>query len=228
MKKTLQEELNRYNYINSYGTKLFLEQELPLPEEDPTTTPPATPGAPADPTATPPADPAMPPMDASSPAPVDTTTPMDAPLDAGMGDTTEEIDITDLVNMTKSIKKDMENKQQETDGVVSKMDGVFTKLDDLEQKLAQMDNLVAQIENLGNKIEQSKPPTPVEKLEMRSLDSYPFSQNPQQFFNQKQGEMRNSGKNEYVLSKQDVQDYSKDEVRKSFNPYGEKNYEPRY
>lgn len=219
MKKTLQEELNRYNAINKYGHRLFLEQELPLPTEDPAAVPPA------DPAAVPPADPAaVPPVDPNAVPPVGDT----APMDAGISDTTEEIDITDLVNMTKSIKKDMEDKQQQTDSVVGKMDDVFTKLDDLEAKLSKMDNLVAQIENLGSKIEQSKPPTPVEKLEMRSLDSYPFSQNPQQFFSQKQGEMRQSGKNEYVLTKQEVEDYSQNEIRKTFNPSIDKNYEPRF
>lgn len=220
MKKTLQEELSRYNAINKYGHRLFLEQELPLPTEDPAAVPPVDPAAvpPADPAAVPPVDPAT---DPSAVPPVDTAA-------APPVDTTEEIDITDLVNMTKSIKKDMEDKQQQTDSVIGKMDDVFTKLDDLESKLSKMDNLVAQIENLGSKIEQSKPPTPVEKLEMRSLDSYPFSQNPQQFFSQKQGEMRQSGKNEYVLTKQEIEDYSQNEIRKTFNPSIDKNYEPRF
>jgi hypothetical protein len=60
--------------------------------------------------------------------------------------------------------------------------------------------------------------TPEEKLEMRSLDSYPFNQNPQQFFAQKQGEMRQSGKNEYVLTKQDIDAYSPETIKNTFNP----------
>ena len=63
-----------------------------------------------------------------------------------------------------------------------------------------------------------KEKTPEEKLELRSLDSYPFNQNPQEFFSQKQGEMKVSGKNDYVLTKQDVDDYSKDMIKNSFNP----------
>jgi hypothetical protein len=68
-----------------------------------------------------------------------------------------------------------------------------------------------------------KPETPQEKLEMRSLDSYPFNQRPNQFFDQKQGEMRSSGKNEYVLTKQEVEDYSPDNIKASFNPEQEEN-----
>jgi hypothetical protein len=97
------------------------------------------------------------------------------------------------------------------------MDDVFTKLTDLEAKLAEMDQVVSKIDQLGVQVQQMKPETPQEKLEMRSLDSYPFSQNPNQFFDQKQQEMRASGKNEYVLTKDEVTNYSPDAIKTSFN-----------
>jgi hypothetical protein len=120
--------------------------------------------------------------------------------------------------MTKSIKKEMDDKKAEQDGVVNKMDDVFSKLSDLESKLTQMDMVMSKIDQLGSKVETMREPTAQEKLEMRSLDSYPFSQNPQQFFAMKQDQMRQSGKNEYVLSKQDINDYSKETIRQTFNP----------
>ena len=98
------------------------------------------------------------------------------------------------------------------------MDDVFTKLNDLESKLSEMDQIMSKIDELGHKVEEMKPQTPQEKLEMRSLDSYPFNEKPQEFFAHKMGEMKASGKNEYVLTKDEVQNYSKDEIRKSFNP----------
>ena len=103
------------------------------------------------------------------------------------------------------------------------MDDVFSKLGELETLLAEMDQLVSKIDQLGAQVQQMKPETPQEKLEMRSLDSYPFNQRPTEFFNQKQGEMRASGKNEYVLTKQDVQDYSPDTIKTSFNSDQEEN-----
>jgi hypothetical protein len=148
-------------------------------------------------------------------APADLPPPADAPEEGG---DTEEIDITDLVNMTKSIKQDLDDSKSENEGVVSKMDDVFSKLSDLEQKLAQMDAVMGKIDELGNKVETMREKTPEEKLEMRSLDSYPFNQNPQQFFAQKQGEMRQSGKNEYVLTKQDIDTYSPETIKNTFNP----------
>ncbi len=192
LEKKLMEEIARHKAINGYTKRLMEQGELPPPAD-----------LPADPAALP-ADPAA--------------LPTDPVADVPMEDKTEEIDITDLVNMTKSIKKDLDNKNTENTEVVSKMDDVFTKLNDLEQKLSQMDSLLSKIDELGNKVETMKEKTPQEKLELRSLDSYPFNLNPQQFFAQKQPEMQQSGKNEYVLTKQDIDDYSLDSIRNSFNP----------
>ena len=112
----------------------------------------------------------------------------------------------------------MDKNKDEGNSVIQKMDSVFGKLNDLEQKLAQMDSVISKIDELGSKIEQVKPKTPQEKLEMRSLDSYPFNQNPQDFFSQKQNEMQASGKNEYVLTKDEVENYGQAQIMKSFNP----------
>jgi hypothetical protein len=157
-----------------------------------------------------PMDAGLPPADAGAP-------PMDAGLPPADDNNTEEIDITDLVNMTKSIKKDVDDSKSEHIGVTEKMDSVFSKLTDLEQKLAQMDMVMDKIDRLDTKIDTMKEKTPEQKLELRSLDSYPFNQNPQEFFSQKQGEMKASGKDDYILTKQDVNDYSMDMIKNSFN-----------
>ena len=219
LEQKLQEELNRYKAINKYGKTMIMEQDVPpapeAPVEDPLAAPPADAAATDAPLGgdVPPADAGMPPADGGMPP---------AP-DAMGGDSTEEIDITDLVDMTKSIKKDLEDKQQDQGNLIGKMDDVFSKLGELEVKLAQMDQLVSKIDQLGSKIEEVKPKTEVEKLEMRSLDSYPFNEKPQEFFAHKQGEMRASGKNEYVLTKDEVSNYPVDQIRKSFNPETEEN-----
>ena len=210
LENKLQEELNRYNAINKYAKKMIVEQEAPLPPADPA----------LDAAAAAPVDPAM-----GAPAPMDV--PMDAPADPAMGDT-EEIDITDLVNMTKSLKKDIEGTQNDNSTVIGKMDDVFTKLDDLASKLSEMDTLVQKIEQLGAEVKQMKPETPQEKLEMRSLDSYPFNQKPTDFFSQKQEEMRASGKNEYVLTKDDVNDFTPETLRDTFNDTGEEENENEF
>ena len=98
------------------------------------------------------------------------------------------------------------------------MNGVFEKLNDLQSKLGEMDRIIAKIEELNNKVEKMRPPTPQERLEMRSIDSGPFKEKPNEFFSQKQSEMQRSGKNEYVLTSDDVKSYSKNEIMRSFNP----------
>lgn len=197
LEQKLLEEVQRFRAINKYGTKMITEQE-------------AVPAPPADMPPPPPADAAVPPVDAAMP-------PAGAPAAPVPPADTEEVDVTDLVNMTKNIKKEIDKNQIEHGEVLTKMDDVFTKLNDLESKLAQMDSLLAKIDELGSKVESMKEPTAVEKLEMRSLDSYPFNQNPQQFFQEKQSQMKASGKNEYVLTKDEVQNYSNDVIRNTFN-----------
>lgn len=210
LEKKLQEELNRYKAINKYGKTMIMEQEAPvdpaldaeIPAEDPAAAPME------DPAALPTAEPAPAPMDAAAPE----------------MDSTEEVDITDLVNMVKSIKKDQESGVGSNSEVVAKMDDVFSKLNDLESKLAQMDAVMAKIDQLGATVEANKPKTEVEKLEMRSLDSYPFNEKPQEFFAHKQGEMKASGKNEYVLTKDEVENYPIENIKSSFNPSEEDEY----
>ena len=136
----------------------------------------------------------------------------------------EEIDITDLVNMTQNIKNDLDSSKSNNDEVLGKMGDLFGKLDDLESKLSQMDNVIAKIDGLESKVTQMKEPTPQEKLEMRSLDSYPFNQSPSDFFSQKQGEMKKSGKNEYVITKSDLDDINSGEMRASFGETEEDEY----
>ncbi len=212
----------RHKAINKYGKTMIMEQDAP--PADPALDPAAAAAPPADPALggeVPPADPALdaagaPPADGGLPAP---GADMSAPANPEMeGDSTEEIDITDLVNMTKSIKKQVDVNKDENTNVIQKMDAVFSKLSDLEGKLGEMDSVLAKIDQLGAQIQQVKPKTPEEKLEMRSLDSYPFNEKPQEFFAHKQGEMRQSGKNEYILTKDEVENYGKDQIMKSFNP----------
>jgi hypothetical protein len=83
---------------------------------------------------------------------------------------------------------------------------------------------MSKIDQLGATVEANKPKTEVEKLEMRSLDSYPFNEKPQEFFAHKQGEMRASGKNEYVLTKDEVENYPVENIKTSFNSNEEDEY----
>jgi hypothetical protein len=215
------EELKRFNQINSY---ILREQDVPPPPADPAADPaaadptavdPAAGGAPdpaaADPAAAGAADPAA--AGATEvPEPVDVENDPDVeeltPEDEGEEET-EEIDITDLVTTQQEIQA----KQDEF------MDGIFTKLDDLESKLSNMDEIMNKINNLETKLEKYRQKSPEEKLELRSLDSYPYNQKLTDFFDDKKDEMDKSGKNEYILTSDEVENYSPNEVKKTFNLY---------
>ena len=200
------EEIARYNSINNY----IVEQDATLPPppgEDPNALPPAG-GAPApvDPNLAPPA-PAAP----TGPQPVDLENDPDVEK-VGEGDSegkTEEMDITDLVKSQKKV----EQKQEEY------FDNLFQHLDNLENKLGEMDGIMSKLNDLEMKIEKYREKTPQEKLELRSLDSGPFNQKLSQFFDDKEEDMEKSGKNEYILTQDEVEDFSPNEIKKTFRNF---------
>ena len=99
------------------------------------------------------------------------------------------------------------------------MNVMISKLEDLESKLSAMDSIFDKINSLETKIEKYREKTPEEKLHLRSLDSYPYNQKLTDFFVDKQGEMEQTGKNEYVLTDEDVESFSPNEIKKTFNNY---------
>jgi hypothetical protein len=210
-------EISRFNSINKY----IMEQGDPA--LDPTIAPPADPALAPDPAAgAPPVDPAAAPADPNAVAPIPPAAPIDIANDPEveeLGDegeeegNKEELDVTDLV----ASQKNMEQKQEEY------FDNLFSQLKTLEEKLGEMDNLVTTINNLEAKFDKFRPKTPQEKLELRSLDSGPFNQKLSDFFEDKEPDMEKSGKNEYVLTTDDVTNYSTNDIETSFNNYDDEN-----
>lgn len=202
-------EIRRYNSINNY----ISEQEIPPPPADPALDPAADPaagaippppgGAPADPAA--PAPPAAPEAEAT---PVDVAADPDVEEVGAEGEgEVEELDITDLVDTQKT----MADKQEEY------FENLFNQIKTMEDKLSEMDTLVSKLDSLDAKVEKYRPKTAQEKLELRSLDSGPFKQNLADFFKDKEDEMEMTGKNEYVLTRDEVENFSPSEIEKTFN-----------
>ena len=216
IEKQILEELKRFNQINSYILNEQPEEapvsDLPPAETTTETTPPAEPEG-AEPAATPDDTAATPETATEVPEPVDVENDpdveeVDAEKETEEGDT-EEIDITDLVTSQQEIQA----KQDEF------MDSMFSKLDDLASKLENMDQIMSKINDLESKFEKYRTKTPEEKLELRSLDSYPYNQKLTDFFEDKEQEMQQTGKNEYVLTSDEVENFSPNEVKKTFNLY---------
>jgi len=203
------EEIARYNSINQY----IVEQDATLPpppgEVDPNAAPAPDAGLapPADPNVVPPA-PAAP----AGPQPVDVANDPEVEKvgeDEKSESKTEEMDITDLVKSQKKV----EEKQEEY------FNNLFQHLTDLESKLGEMDGIMTKLNDLEAKVEKYREKTPQERLELRTLDSGPFNQKLSQFFDDKEEDMEKSGKNEYVLTQNDVEDYSPNEIKKTFRNF---------
>ena len=148
-----------------------------------------------------------------APAPIDVSTDPDVEEVGKEGEEgeEEELDITDLVTAQKNI----ENKQEEY------FQNLFKQLEAMDSKLKEMDGMTNRLTSIEDKIEKYRPKTPQEKLELRSLDSGPFKQKLSDFFVDKQQEMEQSGKNEYVLTTDEVKQYSPNQIEDTFNQYGQ-------
>ena len=197
-------EIQRYRSIDNY----ILEQEAAPPPVDAALPPEG--GAP------PPPPPAAGEAPAEAPAePIDVENDPDVEkIDDGeseekgkdkSGDS-EELDITELV----TAQKDTQSKQDEY------FENLFGQLGKLESRLGEMDAIMNKLNALENKIEKYREKTPQEKLELRSYDSYPFNQKLSQFFDDKTDEMEKTGKNEYVLTSDDVTDINVNDIQNSF------------
>ena len=212
--KKILSEIQRYKSINKY----INEQEAPLPPTDAVADevtaaiPPtgAGEGAPAAPEA--PAAPAAP----ATPEKIDVENDPDVEVIDDEGNSTEgdeeggteELEITDLVDSQKNIEQNQDDYFNNLFGQISK----------LEAKLSEMDALMNKLNTIENKIEKYREKTPQEKLELRTYDSYPFNQKLSDFFDDKKIEMEKTGKKDYVLTSDEVEDINPSDIRNSFQP----------
>lgn len=192
------DELSRYNSINKYIT----EQEATLPP------------APGEEAALPPAGEVSVPAPAAPEVPAQPVDVESDPEVEKIGEKDkgkEELEITDLVKSQQNVEK----KQEEY------FENLFKHLTDLETKLGEMDNIVNKLNTLEAKIEKYRVKTPEEKLELRTLDSGPYNQKLSDFFIDKQEDIEKSGKNEYILTKDDVEEFSPHELKRTFRNFGD-------
>jgi len=135
-----------------------------------------------------------------------------------------EIDITQLVQGTEDAKMLAQQSNQ-------KIDMLMNQFDELTNKISNIDNISNRIEGLSAEMEK-RLPTDQEKLEMRSLSSYPYNQKLTDYWFDKEGTydvMGNKEENkpkEYVLTKNDVDSgYSDGKIKASFNSNNDNEFE---
>jgi hypothetical protein len=218
--KKIISEIERYRNINNY----ILEQAAAAPDLG-ALAPEGGEGAGAPPPPAP-AEATPPPAPDAGPQKIDVDNDPDVEKvddkgkseDSKDEDGTETLDITDLVDSQKNIEK----KQNEY------FENLFGQIQNLESKLSEMDSIMNKLNALENKIEKYREKTPQEKLELRSLDSYPFNQKLSQFFDDKQEDMEKTGKHDYILTTDDVKDINVNDIKNSFQPGGGDKYNDEF
>jgi len=150
---------------------------------------------------TPPPPPPVPPVAPAAPVATDTPT---AEEDA------TEVEVTDLVDKQENLEKNTEETND-------KLESLMDMLDGMEEKLSGMDQLMVQISGLEEKIEQYRPKSEKEKIEMRKLDSGPYNQTLANFWEDGQDKYEAQGKKEYVLTSDEVNNFSDSEIQQTFN-----------
>jgi hypothetical protein len=232
-KKLLNEEIKRFNMLNEYSfyvpegddpvgdvDDLLLSEEDPeddleglegeLDAEGGDVADPEMEGEPADD------------MGGEEPA-------MDEPMDDMGGEELSvepeeeevELDVTELVASADEAKASADSANQKVDQLL----GMVGKL---EAQLDGVNAIGAKIDNLENELEK-RAPTPEEKIEMRSLDSYPYNLKLTDFWKTQEGKYDVLGTDEeegtpeeYTLTADDVDsDYSESSVRTSLDDMGE-------
>lgn len=136
----------------------------------------------------------------------------------------EEIDVTDIIK--KSDEATDFAKQALTVGQENGqfLQSLTDKLSNLEAQIMKMDTIASKITKLEQDIK-----TPEEKLELRSLDSYPFNMKLTDYWEEKAAKDKNyriSGgesfengeKKEYVITPEMVNDINPTEIKDSFIP----------
>jgi hypothetical protein len=107
---------------------------------------------------------------------------------------------------------------------MSYLKALTDKLSNLESQLTKMDSIASKITKLEQDIK-----TPEEKLELRSLDSYPFNMKLSDYWSEKAaqnkhydisgGESNVDGREvEYKITPEDVDDFNDVDIKKSFVP----------
>lgn len=136
------------------------------------------------------------------------------------GEDEVELDVSDLVNKSEEAKESSEEAND-------KLSDIMNKFSELEDRMTKMDGVIGtKLEDIKNDVIKRNP-SEVEKLEMRSFNSYPYNLKLTDYWNDKEDnydigdegeELTKKEDEEYVLTKDEVEsDYSESSVRSSFN-----------
>jgi DNA repair exonuclease SbcCD ATPase subunit len=130
---------------------------------------------------------------------------------------TEELDVTDLVTKQEEVGDELADQKDILSKNTESLDDLMNKLSDLETQLSSMEDVANKISSLEDKLEEYRPRTPEEQIGLRKHDSGPFNKTLSDFFTDKEEVFDKTGKKQYILTPEDVEDYSEQDIQKSFD-----------
>lgn len=145
-------------------------------------------------------------------------------LEGAEDEEVEEIDVTAIVKGSDEAKELAQQAVTVGQENSSYLQSLTDKLSNLEAQLSKMDTIASKIGKLEQDIK-----TPEEKLELRSLDSYPFNQKLSDYWEEKAKtddryristgkDIEDGEETEYVIKPEDIEDFNEADVESSFNP----------
>lgn len=150
----------------------------------------------------------------------DTMAPMGDPMG---GEDETVIDVDDITNAQEKMNDKVNVVGQDLGKVDSKIEALLQTLSKMETMI---NNNNQEIANFKAEFEKRNP-TQTEKLNLRSLDSYPFNVNPKDYWAQKGADpnsnysgFSNNGEpttQEYIITNNDVDDFSERDMENSFD-----------
>ena len=136
------------------------------------------------------------------------------------GDEVEEIDVTDIVKRADDAKEYAEKAVTAAEEGNTMIKDLMSQFEKLQASLSKIDSVSNELTSIKKDIQSQKPK---EKLELRSLDSYPFNVKLTDYWSDEKlkdnYDVTNSeGQQSYTLKPEDVKDYSESDIKKSFVP----------
>ena len=123
-----------------------------------------------------------------------------------------EVDVTQIVRGSEEAKQAASDASEKTSELLA-------KFSELEQRVAAMDSISSKIQDLEQEIVKRNP-TPVEKLELRSMNSFPYNIKLTDYWKDVEGYDVNDEKKpeEYILKKDDIETgYVDTSIKKTFD-----------
>ena len=140
----------------------------------------------------------------------------------------EEIDVTDIVKRADDAKSYSEKAVKAAEEGKGMIQDLMSKFDSLQQSLSKIDSVANEINAIKSDLQSQKPK---EKLELRSLDSYPFNVKLTDYWNDEKlkdnyeitsgapdAESKDGQVKVWKVSPEDAKEYNPGDIKKSFVP----------